>query len=212
MAVVVPTILATTPAEYDAMRERAESLSKRIHVDICDDRFVRSKTIGLAQVHASEGIEIDLHLMVQDPAVQLSTALSLKPHLIIFHAESEGNIEDMIVHTRELGIKAGVALLPETTIASVEALLAKADHALVFTGELGQNGGIFQMDELHKVTEIKTIKPTIEVSVDGGVNDENAALIRLQGVDVLYSGAFLQRAEDPQAAYDSITKQLAEAV
>lgn len=190
------------------MAERARSLSPRVHVDICDGRFADNLTLGLAQIQVLEGTDLDLHLMVQDPAAQLETALSLKPHLIIFHAESNGDVAGCMRHARELGVRAGVALLQQTPVATAEPLIKLADHALIFTGTLGHNGGSFQTDQLAKSAQIRIIKPELEISVDGGVTDANAALTVLQGIDVLYVGAFLQQAQDPQAAYDSISRQV----
>ena len=207
MAAVVPTVLATTPDEYTAMIERARSLSPRVHVDICDGRFADATTVGLAQVHVPAGTALDLHLMLEDPAAQLETALSLHPSLIIFHAESAGDVVGAMQHTQELGVEAGVALLPATTVDTAEPLLKIADHALIFTGTLGHNGGVFQDDQLTKVAQIRAIKPDIEISVDGGVTDANAATIVAAGVDVLYVGGFLQDAADPQAAYNAVVAQ-----
>ena len=208
MATVVPTILATTPDEYGTMLELAEGLSQRVHVDICDGRFADNKTIGLAQVQVSAGVELDLHLMLQNPLEQLETALSLKPHLIIFHAESTGDVAGAMAHTRDLGVRAGVAVLPQTSVETARPLIEHADHVLIFTGQLGHNGGQFQSDQLARISDVRQLRPAAEISVDGGVNDRNAALIALQSVDVLYTGAFLQQAEDPAAAFESIQRQI----
>lgn len=206
MALVVPTVLATSPGEYDQMLVRAKALSGRVHVDICDGKFADNQTVGLAQVHA-EGLDLDLHLMLQDPTGQFESAVSLKPSLIIYHPESAGDIQELIKRTRELGVKAGVALLPQTSVESAAKLVEKADHVLIFTGHLGHNGGEFQADQLQKVAGIRQLNPDVEISVDGGVNDQNAALISMQGVDVLYTGGFINSAKDPKAAFDSISGQ-----
>ncbi len=194
------------------MLARAEELSSRVHVDVCDGRFADTTTVGLARLHPVEGGELDLHLMLQEPLAQLETALSLKPSLIIFHAESSGDIAGAMAHLRELGIKAGTALLPTTPVEAYKDLVEHSDHVLIFTGTLGHNGGVFQPEQLAKVAQIRAIKPDIEISVDGGVNDQNAALITGAGVDTLYVGNFLQAAADPAAAYASMQSQVGVAV
>lgn len=206
MAKVVPTVLATTPAEYKTMIERAESLSKRVHVDICDGQFADNQTVGLSQVYVSEGVELDLHLMLDDPTPQLESALALKPSLIIFHAESQGDLEELTRRCQELGIKAGVAVLPDTEIDEVAECIEVADHVLVFTGELGRNGGQFQKEQLSKCDEIRDIKADIEISVDGGVSAANAGEVANAGVDVLYVGSALQAAKNPPEAYGALTE------
>lgn len=206
MATVVPTVLATTPDEYTVMMQTARSLSLRVHVDICDGKFADATTIGLAQVHVPEGTTLDLHMMVQDPVAQLETMLSLHPSLIIFHAESKGDLAGCMKHARELGVKVGLALLQSTTVLSAEALLKHADHALIFTGHLGHNAGTLQAEELAKAAELRRVKPDLEISVDGGVNGANTALVAGYQVDVLYVGAYLQRAGDPQEAFKDLVQ------
>lgn len=208
MASVVPTILATSPEEYQQMYDVARSLSVRVHVDVSDGKFTDNATLGIAQVHRDDEAELDLHLMVEDPTSILESALSLKPQLIIFHAESQGDVGACIEHCRELGVKAGVAILPQTSVESARELIVKADHVLIFTGSLGHNGGEFDLTQLGRVGDVRNLKPSIEISVDGGVNDKVASLIAVEGVDVLYSGGFLQQAEEPKAAFESINGQI----
>jgi ribulose-phosphate 3-epimerase len=208
MAVVVPTVLAATPEDYTRRLQLAARLSRRVHVDICDGRFAAGATVGLAQVHLPAGMQLDLHLMLEEPVLQLETALSLHPSLIIFHAESHGDLAPAMKQVQDLGIKAGVALLPATTPEQVQELVEQADHVLIFTGTLGQNAGVFQPGQLAKASQIRAIKPDVELSVDGGVNDQNAASIVSKGVDVLYMGAFLHDAADPLATFATLADRV----
>lgn len=207
MASVVPTILATNPEEYQRMYDTARSLSVRVHIDISDGKFTDNPTISIEQVHLDSDAQADLHLMVEDPGAILETALSLKPHLIIFHAESQGDLIQYMMHCRELGVRAGIAVLPTTQIEAIRPQLERADHILIFTGNLGHNGGDFPPDQLTRVSEVRAVRAAAEVSVDGGVTDKVASLIALEGVDVLYVGSFLQNAEDPKQAFESISLQ-----
>lgn len=182
MAKIVPTILAATPDEF-AARLAEIGDAKRIHVDITDGQFAPSQTINLAQVYAPEGVALDLHLMVQDPHSHLHSALALKPSLIIVHAEADGDHQECIADIQSMGVKAGIAYLPGS---EVNDLVARADHALIFTGDLGHYGGILDLNQLHKLAEAKAINANVETSVDGGVNKSNAGSI---DADVLYVGS-----------------------
>jgi ribulose-phosphate 3-epimerase len=204
MAKAVPTVLATSPAEYDQMLNLARKLSPRVHVDISDGQFTDNATISVTQVHVPEDTQLDVHLMVKDPAAIFESTVSLHPKLVIYHAESEGDLEGIINQTRSLGVKAGVAILPTTEVTAATKLIEASDHVLIFTGQLGHNGGQFAIDQLRRVSTVRAIKPGLEISVDGGVNDQNAAIIAMEGVDVLYTGGFIQNAEDPRAAFNSI--------
>lgn len=208
-SIVVPTVLASTPEQYGQMLERARGLTDRVHIDICDGQFADSQTITLGQVQPADDYKLDLHLMVKQPLEYIDTAISLKPNLIIIHAEAaaDDGVEATLTHCRTLGIRAGVALLPATLPETAAGLIRLADHVLIFTGLLGHNGGQFDPEQLAKVEDVRRLNPTSEISVDGGVGVENASLIQLQGVNVLYVGGAIQDAEDPQKAFDSITYQ-----
>lgn len=183
MAEIVPTILATTPGEYHDRLDKVAGHTKRIHVDISDGIFAPNKTINLAQVYVPEGVELDIHLMVKDPMSYLESALALKPNLIIVHAEADGDHTKCIKEIQSFGVDAGVAYLPQT---KPNDLLTNADHVLVFTGNLGHYGGVLDKEQLHKIHQARDINPDIEVSIDGGVNAENAPDLQ---ADVLYVGS-----------------------
>jgi ribulose-phosphate 3-epimerase len=206
MVSIVPTVLAANPQEYQTMYARAAALSRRVHVDICDGQFADARTVNLEQLPAAEGLEIDLHLMVQQPEHYIETALSLHPRLVILHAESHGNMLDLITHIHSAGVKAGLALLPETTVDSQVQLIQAVDHVLIFTGQIGHNGGEFQSDQLAKLAAIRQQNSGVEVSVDGGVNAITAPAIVAAGINVLYVGSYLQGAEDPGANFIALTQ------
>jgi ribulose-phosphate 3-epimerase len=57
---------------------------------------------------------------------------------------------------------------------------------------------------LNKVTELRKLKPELEIGWDGGINVDNAKQLSEGGVDVLNVGGAIQKAEDPKAAYDKL--------
>lgn len=203
-AIVCPTVTVETPQEYTAQIERVASFASRIHIDIADGSLAPRKLLPLSQVYLPDKLVSDIHVMVKDPAAMLMTLISLRPHLVVLHAEADGDIAACLTSLQQAGIKAGIALLPETSVQSVTHLLQKADHALVFAGKLGYQGGEADLDQLHKVTEIKAINPDIEIAWDGGINDTNASQLTDGGVQVLNVGGYIQQAENPSQAYNKL--------
>ena len=201
MAKVAPTILASDAADFAARIERVKPFAKRIHVDISDGQFTPTKTVGLAQVYGLDGAELDLHLMLQDPAAQFESILALEPSLVIIHFEADGNHSEIIRRYQAVGVRAGLAILEDTKIEQVAKLLPEADHLLVFCGTLGYNHGKFNASVLDKIAEAKAINPQLEVAVDGGIDQSSARLAIDAGADVLNSGSFIQDAPDPEVAY-----------
>jgi ribulose-phosphate 3-epimerase len=201
MAEVAPTILASTSQDYEARLKRVKGFAKRIHVDISDGKFTDTVTVGLGEVSVEEGMTLDLHLMVSDPERAVAAVVELKPSLAIIHFEADGEHDEIIAALHEGGIKAGLAILPETSVDEVAELLGEIDHLLIFTGSLGHNGGQFKPQCLVKVAQARAINSELEIAVDGGVDDVTGAEAVTAGVDLLDCGSYIQAASDPEAAY-----------
>jgi ribulose-phosphate 3-epimerase len=206
VALVVPTALSYDLEDFNSRLRRVRPFASRIHVDVTDGVFSEARTIGLDQVHGIDGIPFDLHLMFRRPQDQLARIIALRPKLAIIHAEADCDHAALAAAFRANGLKAGLALLPETAVSSVRDLLPSFDHVLIFTGTLGENGGEFKSECLPKIAAVKTIKPTLEVSVDGGVTLRNAADAVRAGADILYVGGAIQHAPSPQLAYEELSR------
>jgi ribulose-phosphate 3-epimerase len=204
MAILAPTILAETPQDYARRIENVKGLAKRLHIDICDGVFIETRTVGLSQVYDIDGVPFDLHLMMTHPESQLEDIVSLQPELVIVHFEADFDREAFFKDLHGLEIKVGLAIGTETTIDQVKDLLPTLDHLLVFTGKLGHNGGEFRADCLEKIGQARAINPSLEIAVDGGLNQETARQAVDAGADVLDVGSFIHDAEDPEIAYVAI--------
>lgn len=208
MSVIAPAILCETPDDYKASVERLHSFVQRVHVDICDGEFAPTFTVGAAQVWWPQEWTVDIHAMVARPSEHLETLISLKPNLIIFHAEVEEDIVPILQHIKKFDIKAGLALLRPTVPATIAPAIQAADHVMIFSGELGKYGGTASLMQLEKVRLIRAIKPEVEIGWDGGVNIENAYSVAQGGVDVLNVGATLAKADDPETVYATLVNEI----
>lgn len=208
MSTIAPAILAETPDDYKAQIERVHTFTERVHIDICDGEFAPTFTIGAAQVWWPQDWTVDIHAMVARPSEHLETLISLKPHMIIFHAETSEDIVPILEHVKKFEIKAGLALLRSTVPATVQPAIQAADHVMIFSGELGKYGGTASLMQLEKVRLIKNIKADVEIGWDGGVNVENAYSLAQGGVDVLNVGATIANSQDPQTVYATLVNEI----
>lgn len=209
MPVICPTITVADAHEYRVQLARITPFAKRIHIDLMDGELAPSRSINPIQIHWPEGVSADIHLMYKRPLEHIETLVSLHPHMVIIHAEAEGDLLGMIEHLHRFGIKVGLALLPETSVVSVRALLHAVDHVLIFDGHLGYQGGIADLTQLHKVAEVRAVNAGVEISVDGGIDTSNARQVVDAGVDVLDVGGAIQHADDPSAAYERLVSIVA---
>ena len=201
MATICPTVTASDSHSYREEMERIAGFAKRIHIDFADDTFTPVQLLSPAQAWLPKDVEIDFHVMLQEPRNELETLIALKPSLIVFHAESSGDIVELMNSVRRVGIKVGVALLIDSRPEEYANEIAIADHVLLFGGKLGYHGGKADLNVLQKIPKITDINPNAELAWDGGINDTNAAQLLSAGIQVLNVGGFIQKADDPQAAY-----------
>jgi ribulose-phosphate 3-epimerase len=208
VSVVCPSVTAVDAHAYREQMARVAPFATRVHIDFSDGALAPVKLINPIQAYWPEGVLADLHLMVKNPHEHLETIISQAPNMAIIHAEAEGDLLGLLRQLHAVNIKTGVALLQQTTPESCRDLIADADHALIFSGDLGHFGGTADFDLLKKIGGIRAINANIEIGWDGGVSAENIAQLALGGVEVMDVGGYIQQAPDPQEAYATLIKTL----
>ncbi len=208
MPVIAPCVTVTTPEEYKASLERIHLFAQRIHVDISDNTFAPINLLDPSQIWWPQEWIVDIHAMVATPSQYLPQLIALKPHMIMFHAEVQEDLLPLIQQVRQQGIRAGVALMRATVPGDIAAVLEAVDHAMIFSGDLGKYGGTASLMQLEKIRLIKGINSGLEIGWDGGVNIDNAFSLSQGGVDVLNVGGGVQKAADPQAAYEALVAEV----
>jgi ribulose-phosphate 3-epimerase len=206
---ICPTIDAEDLDAYQKQMERIVAFTHRVHIDLADGIFTPNKLVPIDQVWWPGGVRADLHVMYKRPFDHLDALVALGPQLIIVQAEAEGDFPVFVNHVHKHGIEAGIALLQDTPVETILPSLPVIDHVLVFSGNLGHQGGSqADLSLLKKVKVIKEKRPGIEISWDGGVNDKNIQQLVAGGVEVINVGGFIQHAEDPHKAYESLVGAL----
>ncbi|HEU5004599.1 MAG TPA: hypothetical protein VFT49_00750 [Candidatus Saccharimonadales bacterium] len=204
---ICPTITAEDLDEYHKQMEKVASFAHRIHIDLTDGKFAPSQTVQPAEAWWPVGIKADFHVMFQNPLPAAKEILKHKPSLIIIHAEADGNFEELAELCRSHGVSVGVALLPKTSPEEIYGALELIDHVLIFSGNLGYQGGSqANLNLLTKVNMLRSKKPSLEIGWDGGANTQNISQIVFGGVDVVNVGGFIQTAENPEHAYSSLLR------
>jgi len=207
-AEICPTIMADDADVYKRQIERTVHYAHRIHIDLSDGVFAGSKLLPIEDIWWPGGARADLHVMYKHPFEHIQALLALRPQLIIVHAEADGDFMGFAQAAHAVGIEVGVALLPDTPVEAIQPGLEAIDHVLIFSGNLGHFGGHADMSLLGKAQKLKNLKPRLELGWDGGVNDQNAKLLALGGIDVLNAGGYLHGATAPEVAYATLQKAI----
>jgi len=203
-ASICPTIDAENQDDYKQQIERIAGFATRIHIDVADGSFTPNSLTPIDDVWWPGGVRADIHVMQKRPLEHLPALIALGPQLVILHAEADGDFMAFAETLHRHGVEAGVALLPETPVEAILPGLAVIDHVLIFSGSLGSFGGTADLGLLVKAQKLRQLKPQLELGWDGGVNVQNARILVDNGIDVLNSGAFIQKSSQPQQAYATL--------
>lgn len=210
---IAPSILS---ADFGKLNEEIASVEPHcewIHIDVMDNHFVPNLTIG-APVLAKLETKLfkDAHLMVSNPENLLEDFAKAGADAITIHAEIEGDlpagrhgVEAMLEKIRALGCKAGISIKPNTPVSAIEKYLkAGVDLVLVMSVEPGFGGQEFMESALPKIRELREKYPELDISIDGGINAETAALAREAGANVLVAGSYVFGAENRKTVIKSL--------
>ncbi len=208
MASICPTVLAGNTHQFRQQIERVAAFTTQLHLDFADGTLTDSATLELSQAWWPHTCQADLHLMYKQPAEHIEQIIALNPRRVIVHAEADLDFAAFADKLHQAGIEFGVALLAKTPASQLQSYISDIDHVLIFSGNLGHFGGEADIGLLEKVKDVKKLKSKLTIGWDGGVNAGNVKRLADGGIDVLNVGGFIQRADDPQAAYQSLQKLL----
>jgi len=187
----------------------AENGIEYLHFDVMDGEFVENITYGSAVQNSLKSRTtalLDTHLMVKTPARQIPLFAAAGSAIITFHVESDGDPATLIDLIHSLGVRAGVALKPNTPAEAAFPYIETSDMILVMTVEPGYGGQGFIPEMTDKIRAIRAradeMGRPIDIQVDGGINEKTAPLVKEAGANILVAGTYLFRAENMKAAAD----------
>lgn len=182
-----------------------------IHVDVMDGHFVPNITFGapvMAKFRRHTNKFFDVHLMISDPLAYIKDFADAGADGITFHIESDSDIKETIEEIKKYKKIPALSLKPGTQAKAVFPYLDSVEMILVMTVEPGFGGQSFMPGMLDKIRQIKAecqrIGRDVKIQVDGGINEQTAALVKAAGANVLVAGSAVFNAPDPKAAIESL--------
>ena len=214
MPIIAPSLLAANFLRLEQECKMVnESEADWLHLDVMDGRFVPNISFGLpviSQVSKISKKPCDVHLMILEPERYVEAFKKAGADHISVHIEACPHLHRNIQQIKSLGIKAGVALNPHTSIDSLKDILGDVDIVLLMSVNPGFGGQSFIPHTLNKIRELRKIiddnKLDVKIEIDGGVTIENAKEILEAGAHVLVAGNTVFASNDPKGIIAQLKK------
>ena len=212
MVKIAPSILS---ADFSKLGEEIQDVERGgadwIHIDVMDGHFVPNITIGpliVDSIRPITKLTLDVHLMIENPDQYIEAFAKAGADYITVHAEACTHLHRTIQLIKSFGVKAGVVLNPGTPPSVLEYVLEEIDMVLLMSVNPGFGGQAFIPSVLDKIEQVdRMIKEkglSIEIEIDGGVNEETANLCVEKGATVLVAGSAIYNKEDRKQAIAAI--------
>ena len=139
--------------------------------------------------------------MIVEPLKWIEKFYKSGANSISFHIEACSDAEyviKVIKKIKEYGLKAGIALKPNTPISDLSGYIEYLDYVLVMTVEPGFSGQSFMYSCVSKIEELKEKYPYLNIQVDGGINLETFKHCYYSGANIFVSGSYIFTSLNPK--------------
>jgi ribulose-phosphate 3-epimerase len=194
---VIPKISYSLLASLDKEKNLSNALFSisntgidMIHYDVSDNEYTL-RLEDIKKLKKCTFLPFDIHVATNDPISQFKNiSLDLTDRVTI-HVECKYSIDDIIKFKNKIGCQLGMALNIETPLEELIPYLDYIDYVLFMAVTPGVSGMPFSENILEKVSKFRENYVNYSITIDGGITDKTAYMVRKFNPDVLVSGSFI---------------------
>lgn len=182
---------------------RAEPHADSFHIDVADAHFVPSLLFFpdlIGQLRPLTRVNFHVHLIVERPDLLCQDFLDAGADTVTVHAECGAYAAEALKRIRGEGRQPGIALRLETPVEELEAWLPEVDLVLLLGTPSGVKGCGLDPRAPARISEVKSMDPSMLVVADGGIRRETVPQLREAGADFIVPGSLYFAAPDREAA------------
>ncbi len=214
MPIIAPSLLSANFLQLEKDCQMLnESEAEWFHLDVMDGRFVPNISFGpmiIEFIRKTTKKVCDVHLMIKEPEKYAEAFKNAGANNLSVHVEACTHLHRNIQQIKSLGMKAGVAINPHTSLSSIENVLHDIDLVCMMSVNPGFGGQSFIEHTYQKIKDLKRMISErgvpVLIEIDGGVSLNNAASIVQAGADVLVAGNAVFKSSDPLATITALKK------
>ena len=206
---IVPAIIAKNQNELNERLLKVKKYVDLVQLDVMDNKFVPNTSLFFDFSLPETKCQFEAHLMVQDPEDWIEK-YGYKVDTVLVHYESCNNPKKMIEQVKTDGKKIGFVLNPETPISKLTGFLNDIDQVLIMTVNPGFYGSPFLPEMLQKISDLRILKPKLDIEVDGGITDKTIGLVDKAGANMFVSGSYIVKSDNVEEAINSLKKIVGE--
>ena len=197
MIQIIPTIIAKDFQELQDKINKVELHAEWAQLDVMDGKFInnitwphaeRGKTNPVDLKNFKTNLNLEAHLMINNPEEVIDQWIESGVKRIIFHYESTKKITEIIDKIKKAGLEVGLAINPETSLEVIGNFIEKIDLVLIMTVNPGFGGQDFLNESVDKIKQLRGEYKDVNIEVDGGINLKTASKVIQAGANFLAVG------------------------
>lgn len=216
---IAPSLPASSFNQLENLARALNGVTQELQIDLVDGIFAKpaswpfTEPEPVAEFKKIESLPanflIEVDCMVMHPEQYLSWFEEEAITRVLIHIGSTERYKEIFAHAKTYGYKVGIAFTNDVPLAKVAVLIPEVDYVQVMGIEtVGKQGQPFDERTLQTIISLRTQYPTMEIAVDGAVNENTIRRLQEAGANRFAPGSAISGAENPADALQQLVQLL----